>query len=1339
MKLRSLPFPVLVLAFAATAFAIDGNRLTYLDDNSPFWPTAQSPKFITPQWVGEPGVDAVVILAIDDMRNSPNTTDGKPGTAKYETFLRPILDRLKKIEPAHGGDGRAPLSIMTNTVVADDPQLASWLKEGVTIESHTLTHPCPCLGKATFEEAQRVYHGSVDLLNTIPGNHPVAFRMPCCDSMNSASPRFYSEIFDHTSPQGHFLSIDSSVFTLPPGERFAKYFPDAMRLPMKLSLGNYAGFIDDYPYPYVVGKLCWEFPCIVPSDWESFNVQGANSSTMLEDWKAALDHVVQKQGVFTAVFHPHGWSAPEQWVALIDYAEKTYGKRVKFLNFRDALERLEKNALSGDSLRSVEGKDNGVRLLDVNGDGFMDVVEGGPGHRVTRVWQPTENRWRDCPTPTALAVDNAGWRHTVAASFGIVRPSGAATLFALESDPKAWTFEDGTWKPDEALTHGLPGGSKLLLRDFDHDGVCELLANRDISSWNEKEQRWQPADFNLPPNCAALNSHGGDNGLRFVDLNGDGFEDVIQSNGDGYAIYLWAGTVKARLGWSRGWPHLVSKGPAATDLKNAKILPFVKDGQNYGAWVHHDRIVWQNEALFSPGADTVQRTFRELIAFDMPPPKSPTDSLASIQLRPGFTAELVASEPLIESPVSFDWDAQGRLWVVEMPDYPLGMDGNGKPGGKVKILTDTKGDGHYDKATTFLENLPFPNGVMPWRNGVLISSSPDILFATEANGQVTNKRALFTGFREGNQQHRVNGFEMGLDGWIYGANGDSGGTVNGVSISSRDYRFRPDTGEFEAESGSTQYGRHRDDWGNWFGNNNSAWLWHYTIAEHYLRRNPRLAVKTTKQSLANYPDSTRVFPISELPIRFNDPQALGHVTSGCSAVPYRDDLFGSVFNTSVFVCEPVHNAIHREVLEPDGATFISQRARDEQDREFLASKDPWFRPVFLKTGPDGALYVADFYRFVLEHPEWIAPETLSRLDLRAGADKGRIYRIYPTGTKLRSIPNLAKLDNAALVAALDSSNGWQRDTAQRLLYERNAQDAVPAIKKLIGSAQNPKTRVQALATLDMLHAIDVEIVRVALHDAHPEVRTQAIRVSESLANQPTDVLPALVAMADDADFVVRHQLALSLGAFHDDRASATLASLAERSGEQPQMRLAILSSLAPENPLFARLNVANATVIPKIVLPKPTTPDRAKVVASYASVADLKGVPGHGHELFLQQCSICHHLKGEGKEVGPELGQVGDKPVDWLLTAIFDPSAAVEARYLMHVLKLKNGTELSGIISAETANNIVLRLPGGTDLPVLRADIVSDQATNRSLMPEGMETVLKPQDVADVISYLRAK
>src|SRR5437016_391873 len=215
-----------LLLFASRAVAgTDANRLTYLDQSDPFYVGGQFPKLTAPQWVGEPGVEAVVILAIDDMRESQ----------KYETFLRPVLDRLKQI------DGRAPVSIFSNQLETRNPQLQSWLKEGLSFEVHTLTHPCPLLANSNFVAAAANYHDCVDLLNRIPGNKPVAFRMPCCDSMNSASPRFYAEIFSHPTRTGNFLAIDSSIMhrfttndsSLPREltmdsqgrERFRKYFP----------------------------------------------------------------------------------------------------------------------------------------------------------------------------------------------------------------------------------------------------------------------------------------------------------------------------------------------------------------------------------------------------------------------------------------------------------------------------------------------------------------------------------------------------------------------------------------------------------------------------------------------------------------------------------------------------------------------------------------------------------------------------------------------------------------------------------------------------------------------------------------------------------------------------------------------------------------------------------------------------------------------------------------------------------------------------------------------------------------------------------------------------------
>ena len=1365
--MRALP---LLLATALTAFAVDGNRLTHLDDTSPFWPSGRSAKFITPQWIGEPGVDAVVILAIDDMRD----------TAKYEAFLRPILDRLKKV------DGRAPVSIMTNTVRPDDPQLQAWLKEGVSLEVHTLTHPCPLLGKATFEEAQRTYHGGVDLLASIPGNKPVAFRMPCCDSMNSASPRFFSEIFNRTSEKGNWLSIDSSVFVRPSGkdgERFAKYFPSELKPPTKISLRDYAGFIEDYLYPYVVGKLCWEFPCITPSDWQAFNAQGAKNPETLANWKAALDWVVDKQGVMTTVFHPHGWSSPEQWVEFIDYAQEKYGKRVKFLTFREALERIEKNALHDSPLRDSwrrygagDWKKDPALVFDIDGDGFMDVLaqrERPDSADITRVWRPKENRWHEAPTPFSMetaAILNSEFQFVFSARFGVLRPSGAASALPVGTvgGLNFLTWGGESWVHDDVLGNGLNSvldaatktvDAGIRFRDLDQDGVCELLLNHDIFSWNEKETQWKPSGYALPEGCSVVDDKGRDNGLRFVDLNGDGYDDVFQSNDTGYAIYLWAGKVKANLGWKAGWPHLVRTSAVAhspqAPVTGTSILPFVQAGRDNGAWFRDGHVVWQNEDTVKLEAHTLRRPFKDIIAFDVPPPMSPEDSLAAMRPRPGFSVELVAAEPLIESPVAFEWDARGRLWVVEMRDYPLGMDGKGKPGGRIKVLTDSRGDGHYDKATIFADDIPYPTGIFPWRDGVIIAAAPDILFFEDrsGSGKADTRTVLFTGFTEGNQQHRINGFDWGLDGWLYGANGDSGGTIfpgngkahadqKGVSISGRDIRFRPDTAEFEAESGGTQFGRHRDDWGNWFGNNNPTWLWHYTIEDRYIRRNPRLAVKTTKQMLANYADNTRVFtayPKESAPVRFNQPQSLGYVTSGNSAMPYRDELFGPAFAATVFASEPVHNVVHREVLSADGASFTSRRADDEQDREFLASLDVWFRPVMTKTGPDGALYIADVHRFALEHPEWIAPETQSRLDLRAGADTGRIYRVLPTGATLRPVPNLAKLDNAALATALDSPNGWQRDTAQRVLMERGAKDAAAIVRKLATTAENPKVRVQALAALGTLKSTDAATIRTALRDTHPQVRVQALRASEALATSEHSLLPSLLACADDPEFAVRRQLALTLGEWRDERTQAALQKLADREGDVAQMRLAILSSLTPESALFKKLNATAASPGPVPTLPKPSTADRAKVVASYASIATLKGDAQRGHTFFTQQCAICHRLKNEGKEVGPDLAMVTDKPDDWLLTAIFDPNAAVEPRFQALLVRLKDGTELSGIVAGETANNLTLRLPGGAEFPVLRADITEEKPTGRSLMPEGLETVLKPQDAADVIAWLRAK
>lgn len=378
---------------------------------------------------------------------------------------------------------------------------------------------------------------------------------------------------------------------------------------------------------------------------------------------------------------------------------------------------------------------------------------------------------------------------------------------------------------------------------------------------------------------------------------------------------------------------------------------------------------WEFQAVAAPADESA------------PAALSPEDALKSIHIAPGFQVELMACEPNVQDPIAFAWGADGKLWVVEMGDYPLGIDGKGKFGGRVKFLESTHGDGKYDKATVFLDNLGFPTGVMPHGKGVLVTCAPDIFYAedTDGDGKADVRIVLFTGFKKGNQQHRVNSLVWGLDNWIHCANGHSGGKVTSlktgetVDTSGRDLRIHPDDGRIELTTGITQYGRARDDWGNWFGNDNSNPIFHFVLDDRYLRRNPHAAAGRVRVDISEQPGVSRVYPISRTLPRFNDSYAANHFTSANSAIVYRDDLFGK-FSNSTFVSEPVHNLVHREVIAPTGVTFTSHRSGGELESEFLASSDNWFRPTMLQTGPDGALWVADMYRAVIEHPEWIPGE-----------------------------------------------------------------------------------------------------------------------------------------------------------------------------------------------------------------------------------------------------------------------------------------------------------------------------------------------------------------------------
>lgn len=946
-------------------------------------------------------------------------------------------------------------------------------------------------------------------------------------------------------------------------------------------------------------------------------------------------------------------------------------------------------------------------------------------------------------------------------------------------------------------------------------------------------------------------------------------------------------------------------------------------------------------------------------------PLDPAAALLSIHVPEGYLVELMAAEPLVQDPVAFDWDAEGRLWVVEMADYPMGMEGKGASGGRVRLLEDRDFDGRYEHATVFAKGLNFPNGILTWRDGVIVTAAPDVLFLrdTDGDGVADEREVLLTGLSEGNQQLRANGLRWGLDNWVYVAAGGHHGkhaldtkvrsTRNNseVAVGSRDFRFRPDSGVVDPQSGPSQFGRNRDDWGRWFGVQNSRPLWHYVLPDHYLRRNPQLAAPDGRVQLPGKINPP-VYPASKAQKRFHSFGNSGHYTSACSGMIYRDDyLFGSG-GINGFSCEPFHNLAQRIELMPMGVSFSGKRGGKEGEPDFFASSDRWCRPVMARTGPDGCLWVADMYRYMIEHPQWLPEEGKKELlpFYRRGDDQGRIYRVRRADRKPRAVPRLGTLEAGALVAKLNSPNGWVRDKVHQLVLWRSDRKFVPMLEALVSEGILPQTRVQALCILDGLHSLDERWLLKALKDDHARVRENALRVAEEHVT-PRVVTTALK-MAEDSDPKVRMQLSFSIGAFPQSRTTGeALARLLLQDPADHFVTIAVLSSALPHlevltealgtsgNPAvpqvarplievmlragklesvvgfllpvfekaaqsfsaetvmpcvelvalleerqprirklmqdgavaFVDLRKAHLTLlaharkviaddsvalvnrlaaaallaqvpedlsgaleflesglvpatsleelklvfkilagtrnglVPEIIfrnweslspvarglaidqistqevwtrqlvdalgadrvhradfdptrrlrllnhpnkairetaaaaLQIASSPARTKVVESYWAALSLKGNAKKGVLVFNRSCVACHRHGKLGREVGPDLRTVSQHPPEKLLVNILDPNLDIQPGYHAFNCKLKSGETLFGLLGAESAVSITLKLPDATTRVLLRSDIATLKSVDLSLMPEGLEVGMTKQDLADLIAFLKSQ
>ncbi|MBI1841535.1 MAG: HEAT repeat domain-containing protein, partial [Verrucomicrobia bacterium] len=592
-------------------------------------------------------------------------------------------------------------------------------------------------------------------------------------------------------------------------------------------------------------------------------------------------------------------------------------------------------------------------------------------------------------------------------------------------------------------------------------------------------------------------------------------------------------------------------------------------------------------------------------------PRSPEESRRSFRLEPGVTVSCAASEPAVASPSALAFDEFGRLFVAENRGYPVGP-GSGKPPvGAILELRDRDGDGRYETRVEFAAGLTFPNGLMPWRGGWLVSCAPDLIYFkdTDGDGRADLREVWFTGFAT-NQSTQLRACypTLGLDGWIYMSRGWSGGIVTSprwpglkpVDLGRGDFRFRPDGSAAEAIGGNGQFGLAFDEFGHRFIVSNRNPLMQAVVHPREWARNPQLPFAEITEDVSPSGYDAKVFPLSVdlttsgfMPDLMGKPHA-GSYTSACGIHWYRGNALGLERQKSWFICEPAQNLVQRQVMTPNGATFRSRSATTNSD--FIDSGDSWFHPVYATTGPDGALWIADMYRKFIDHPDYLPEEPRKKLDFNSGKDLGRLWRLAQSGARLDASPALRILkrgDPKQWVDLLNHRNGWVSETARRLLIQeqlRQRETGKPndawtsvveaRLRRLWRTDTAPSARAAALEMLKLIGVNRATIASLGFADSSGGVREVAVR---SLARAPYDpVAPAsswrssLRSLAQDPDPGVRFQVALALGDMGESADMDLMVSMGLRDAGDRWARAAVLSGVGNHAMDFAQRLIAAA-------------------------------------------------------------------------------------------------------------------------------------------------------------------
>jgi len=956
------------------------------------------------------------------------------------------------------------------------------------------------------------------------------------------------------------------------------------------------------------------------------------------------------------------------------------------------------------------------------------------------------------------------------------------------------------------------------------------------------------------------------------------------------------------------------------------------------------------------------------------------------EVHPDFKLELVASEPLVFDPVDLEFDEHGQAFVLEMPGYPFN-----DADSRIVLLRDEDGDNVFDTRTVFATNLGIASSLTPYKKGFLVASPPDLIWVADTTGdQIADVRTvLMSGFEVGNQQHNFNGLTYQLRNWIYAANGGNDGAPYFINtpnekleLRGQDVRFRLEHQQLERIGESSGgFGLALDDWGNMFETHNLEHISQLVFEDHYLANipaEPNHALTIISDHEEN--GLSRIYPIGAQETRVNHPEQSGFFSGACGITYYGGNSFPAPFNGAVFVPDVVLNLVHVDILSPQGSAFKASRAAEKV--EFIASTDRAFRPVNMTTGPDGALYLLDMHRTVIEHPEWIPDEIEATLNIQEGKDQGRIYRIIPNKNWSSQPVALNRDQPEQLVQSLSHKNQWVRMTAQRLLVELGDQRVVPILTKLLKDNDNSLGQLHALWTLDGLGALTNEaLYALATTTKAPELKKNALQAMEKRIQTAPALVEKALALTTDTAMTVRMQAALLLSTISDEQSltykqqlipalytvfkdketdiwsglaivaavrrfsadfldqSLTdnlepndiqrniLQILAKIAGSQHDTNqvASLLNKLAAnitleapvkallldafahgwssnnlannktkqlvplieaiekdENPaivlscthlrqalnlplsqaiqaqiqqglidvkdqkrdatdriallkliemtpftkraaiLYNLLNSVEPLALQEEVLwqlwrseesavaqevinrwsllspeirkkasdlllyrsshhdalltaletgkikmgemnfdlerrrtllwwsDSESVKKRAEALFSDAGIVTRKeaiekmrpalalaGNHSKGEAIFSTHCSNCHQYGSLGKNVGPVLTEINRKSKESLLYEILDPNASVDNRYINHQIKTANGNIYSGIIEQETDKAITILAMGGQNTNIPKEEINQFQSLGISLMPEGFEASLTPQEMADLLAFLQ--